>query len=243
MTNAVRALIVDDEPLARRGIRLRLERLGGFEIIGESASGRAAIADIARTAPDVVFLDVQMPGIDGFGVVEAVGVARMPATIFVTAHDQHALRAFEAHAIDYVLKPIDDRRFADAATRVRALIQSGTVQRQVVLRDGQRVLIVDPAALEVIEADGDYVRVTMNGRPFLVRQTLASMIGTLTGFMRVHRSAAVNVRRIREIVPAGDRAYRITMQSGATVQSSRSYRSEIARLAPGARKADPTALG
>jgi two-component system LytT family response regulator len=230
VTRSVRVLIVDDEPLARRGVRLRLEGIGGFEIVGESGSGREAIADIARTNPDVVFLDVQMPGIDGFGVVDAVGVGKMPATIFVTAHDQHALRAFEAHAIDYVLKPIDDRRFTDAVTRVRRLVDAGRVTRHVVLRDGQRALVVDPAELEMIEADGDYVRVRLGGRPFLVRQTLASIIPSLPGFVRVHRSAAVNARRVREVSLIGDRKYRVTMESGAVVNSSRGYRDEVARL-------------
>ena len=119
----VRVAIVDDEPLARRGIRLRLEALGGFEIVAESGNGRDAISDIQRERPDAVFLDVQMPGLDGFDVVDAIGAGRMPVTVFVTAYDTYALKAFEAHAVDYLLKPISEPRFAAAVERVRTLIQ------------------------------------------------------------------------------------------------------------------------
>jgi two-component system LytT family response regulator len=115
----IRAIIVDDEPLARRGIRARLERAGGYAVVAECGSGREAVAAIRSQAPSVVFLDVQMPGIDGFGVIEQIGADRMPVVIFVTAYDTHALRAFEAHAFDYLLKPIDDDRFAVTLDRAR----------------------------------------------------------------------------------------------------------------------------
>jgi len=115
----IRALIVDDEPLARRGIRARLERAGGYTVVAECASGREAVAAIREHAPSVVFLDVQMPGVDGFGVIDQIGADHMPVVIFVTAYDAHALRAFEAHAFDYLLKPIDDDRFATTLDRAR----------------------------------------------------------------------------------------------------------------------------
>src|SRR5688572_26868174 len=115
----IRAIIVDDEPLARRGIRARLERAGGYAVVAECGSGREAVAAIRAHAPSVVFLDVQMPGVDGFGVIEQIGADRMPVVIFVTAYDTHALRAFEAHAFDYLLKPIDDDRFAVTLDRAR----------------------------------------------------------------------------------------------------------------------------
>jgi CheY-like chemotaxis protein len=118
-----RVLIVDDEPLARRGVRARLAREEDFDVVGEAASGREAVRVIAEIAPDLVFLDVQMPGLDGFGVVEAVGPDRMPVTVFLTAYDQHALRAFDADALDYLLKPIDDERFAQALSRARRRIE------------------------------------------------------------------------------------------------------------------------
>jgi two-component system LytT family response regulator len=115
----IRAVIVDDELLARRGIRARLERTGGYTVVAECASGREAIAAIREHAPSVVFLDVQMPGVDGFGVIEEIGADHMPVVIFVTAYDTHALRAFEAHAFDYLLKPIDDDRFVATVDRAR----------------------------------------------------------------------------------------------------------------------------
>src|SRR3712207_3986626 len=118
----IRALVVDDEPLARRGICARLERAGGVEVVGECATGRDAVSAIEDLSPDLVFLDVQMPGLDGFGVVERVGAERMPPVVFVTAYDAHALRAFDVHALDYLLKPIDDERFAVAVERARRRI-------------------------------------------------------------------------------------------------------------------------
>jgi len=129
----IRAIIVDDEALARRGIRARLERTGGYTVVAECASGREAIAAIREYAPNVVFLDVQMPGIDGFGVIDEIGADEMPVVIFVTAHDTHALRAFEAHAFDYLLKPIDDDRFAATVDRARRRVvereESGVARR------------------------------------------------------------------------------------------------------------------
>ena len=129
----IRAIIVDDEALARRGIRARLERTGGYTVVAECASGREAIAAIREYAPNVVFLDVQMPGVDGFGVIDEIGADEMPVVIFVTAHDTHALRAFEAHAFDYLLKPIDDDRFAATVDRARRRVvereESGVARR------------------------------------------------------------------------------------------------------------------
>jgi two-component system, LytTR family, response regulator len=122
-SRAIRVLIVDDEALARRGVRARLAAAAGFEATGEAATGQEAVRAIAELSPDLVFLDVQMPGLDGFGVVAAVGAERMPVTVFVTAHDQHALRAFEAHALDYLLKPLDDERFTRVLERARRRIE------------------------------------------------------------------------------------------------------------------------
>src|SRR3954468_3989791 len=129
----IRAIIVDDEALARRGIRARLERTGGYTVVAECASGREAVAAIREYAPNVVFLDVQMPGVDGFGVIDEIGADEMPVVIFVTAHDTHALRAFEAHAFDYLLKPIDDDGFAVTVDRARRRVverqESGVARR------------------------------------------------------------------------------------------------------------------
>src|SRR5215211_8060937 len=234
----IRAVIVDDEPLARRGIRARLERAGGYAIVAECASGREAIAAIREHAPSVVFLDVQMPGIDGFGVIEQVGADKMPVVIFVTAYDTHALRAFEAHAFDYLLKPIDDVRFAttlerarrrvvereesEVARRLAALMQDlrpalasaesapthrpdagepAPLPNRIVIRDRDRVLFVDVGDIDWIGADGDYVRIHAAGKSHLVRDTMVAMEQRLdaTQFVRIHRSAIVNVARIREL--------------------------------------------
>ena len=228
----VRVIIVDDEPLARRGVRLHLEAIGGFEIVGEAANGRDAIERIESLRPHAVFLDVQMPGIDGFGVVDAIGVGRMPVTVFVTAYDAHALRAFEAHAIDYVLKPIDPARFADAAKRVRSLVASGSAPQRLVLRDGARVIVVEPSEIDWVEADGDYVRVYIGGRGYLVRHTIGRMEERLdpTRFQRIHRSTIVNVARVREVKPDGDRRYRVVLRDGTSLTMSRGFRERLAAL-------------
>ena len=138
----IRAIIVDNEQLARRGIRARLERGGGYNVVAECASGREAIAAIREHQPAVVFLDVQMPGIDGFGVIEEIGAEQMPVVIFVTAFDNHALRAFEAHAFDYLLKPIDDVRFATTIERARHRVvereESGVARRLAALMNDIR---------------------------------------------------------------------------------------------------------
>ena len=219
-------LIVDDEPLGRRGVRVRLARVEGVEVVCECASGHEAVAAIAEHAPDVVFLDVQMPGLDGFGVVEAVGPDAMPTTVFVTAFDRHALRAFEAQALDYLTKPIDDERFERALDRARRRVverRDGALGRRVsaalgagglpdrpappeprFLADhGGRVAVVRREDVDWVEAAGDYVRLHADGRAHLLRETMGRMEDRLGGapFVRVHRSTIVNVDRVRELRP------------------------------------------
>jgi two-component system LytT family response regulator len=164
----IRAVIIDDEPLARRGIRARLKRAGDVDVVGECASGREGVAAIRDLSPDVVFLDVQMPGVDGFGVVEQIGAERMPATVFVTAYDAHALRAFEAHALDYLLKPIDDDRFAHTMERVRRRItehrESAVARRLVALLDDFQT----PGAMRATESEDVATETLRDGR-LLVR--------------------------------------------------------------------------
>jgi two-component system, LytTR family, response regulator len=226
---AIRALIVDDEPLGRRGIRVHLETVDGYRIVGESASGREAVADIRRLRPDVVFLDVQMPGMTGFDVVDAIGVGEMPATVFVTAHDRHALRAFEAHAVDYLLKPIDPARFRSMAERLRVMVRQGSAPQRVVLRDGPRVLMLPPDDIDWIQADGDYVRVYVGGKSHLVRHTIGAMEERLDAahFARIHRSTIVNRARVREIRPEGDRSFQVALRDGTLLRMSRGYRSRL----------------
>ena len=229
MSDAIRVLIVDDEPLARRGLRLHLERATGFDVVAEAATADEAVASIERLAPQAVFLDVRMPGDDGFSVVERVGLAAMPVTVFVTAYDDHALRAFDAQAVDYVLKPIDPARFARTAERVRTLVAGKATPQRLLLRDGRSILFVEDDEIDWVEADGDYVRVHVRGRAHMVRHTLAAMEQRLerASFARIHRSAIVNVARIRELRTGRDRTAQIILRSGTVLPVSRGYRDRV----------------
>ena len=226
----MKVVIVDDEPLARRGIRARLERLGGVEVVAECASGSAAVRAIRERSPDVVFLDVQMPSLDGFDVVEEVGAENMPVTIFVTAYDTHAIRAFDASALDYLLKPIDDERFARAVDRARRrLAERGARTHRIVVRDRGRAVILEPDDIDWIAAEGDYVRIQSAGRGHLLRETMTSMEKRLdpVRFARIHRSAIVNVARVKEIRRHGDRDYLVTLRDGTRLRMSRTFRNRL----------------
>jgi len=235
----VKVIIVDDEPLARRGIRVRLERLAGVDVVAECASGGEAVRAIRTHAPDVEFLDVQMPGMDGFAVVQAVGTDAMPVTIFVTAYETHAIRAFDANALDYLLKPIDDERFARAVDRARRRLaerrgaspaESPLVDR-IVVRDRGSVLLLAHDDVDWIAAEGDYVRVHAGGRGHLVRDTMAALASRLdpARFARIHRSAIVNLSRVKEIRPHGDRDYLAVLRDGTRLKVSRTYRGRLNR--------------
>jgi two-component system LytT family response regulator len=234
----VKVIIVDDEPLARRGIRVRLERIAGVDIVAECVSGVDAVRAIRDQAPDVVFLDVHMPGMDGFAVVREIGADAMPVTIFVTAYDTHAIQAFDANALDYLLKPIDDERFARAVDRARRRLterrggaspgEPPAIDR-IVVRDRGSVLILTSDDVDWISAEGDYVRVHARGRGHLVRDTMASLESRLdpARFARVHRSAIVNLSRVKEIRPYGDRDYLAVLRDGTRLKVSRTYRSRL----------------
>jgi two-component system, LytTR family, response regulator len=240
----VRTLIVDDEPLARRGLRVRLARRPGVEVVGECASGRAAVEAIRALAPDLVLLDVQMPGLDGFAVVDAataaVGVDAMPVVVFVTAHDEHALRAFEAQALDYVLKPIAaarlDRALDRAERRVaerrerreRAADPEAPLDRFLVTRGG-RVVVVPVDVVDWIEADGDYVRLHVGRDRHLLRETMGRLEARLDPrrFVRIHRSVICNVDRIAELHPHLNREYVVVLHDGTRLKLSRSYRDRL----------------
>ena len=202
---------------------------------------------IEDAAPDVVLLDVQMPELDGFDVVEAVGVARMPVTIFVTAYDTHAIRAFEAHALVYLLKPLDDDRFAHAIERARARVaernvdaRAGTLgkaitspvapRRRIVVRERGRVLVLEHAEIDWIAAQGDYVRVHTAGRSHLFRHTMAAMEERLdpASFARIHRSTIVNVGAVREVRAHGDRHWEVVLRDHTRLKMSRRYRDRLA---------------
>lgn len=244
-----RTVIVDDEPLAREGIRARLVTLGGFDVVDECGSGRDAIVAIRSRQPDLVFLDVQMPIVDGFAVVSEIGADAMPATVFVTAYDHYALRAFDAQAIDYVLKPIDDARFARTVDNVRRRLresrESGVAQQlaslldrleraptqspasggHLVARDGARTELIPFDEIDYVIADGDYVRVFAGKRQLLLRLTMSRIEAALPAHthMRIHRSAIVHLSRVRTLEALPNAELSVVLRSGVTLRSSRSY--------------------
>jgi two-component system LytT family response regulator len=250
MHTKIRTLIVDDEPLAREGVRLHLEEHPDFEVVGECGTGEEAVQRIETEDPDVVFLDVQMPGLDGFAVLESIGAAnRLPAVVFVTAYDQFALRAFEAHALDYLLKPFESERFAKALDRVRAQLQNrnqtpmderlrsllaslGAKEshlERMVARINGKILILRVDDIDWIEAAANYVRVHIGSKQYLVRETMTNLESRLDPdkFLRIHRSIIVRKDRIKELEPLFQGDYSLVLHDGTRLTSSRGYRDRI----------------
>jgi two-component system, LytTR family, response regulator len=239
----VRALIVDDEPLARRGVVLRLKKFRDVEVVGECGDGSSAVKKILELAPDVVFLDVQMPGMDGFEVLRALPKENLPGVIFLTAYEQHALRAFEVHALDYLLKPVNDDRFADAVQRARQAGDSDSRTRMAErilqmlerkpakyvsrfpVRVGSRIQLVLTDDIEWIAAAGDYAELHSGGRCHLVRETMSSLEEKLdpAQFLRIHRSRIVRGFCIRELRSIDNREYLVKLKDGSEHRSSRTY--------------------
>jgi two-component system LytT family response regulator len=252
----MRVLIVDDEPLARRGLRRQLERLPGVEIAGECATGAEAVQAIGAERPDLVLLDVQMPGLSGFDVIERVGTTRMPPVVFVTAYDQYAVRAFEVSALDYLLKPVDPDRLRDAVDRAadRARTGSGAAlvarleqllarlervspdaspgapssTERLAVDEGGRIAFVERGAIDWVEAAGNYVRVHEGSRTYVQRTTMRAMMSLLgAGFVRIRRSALVNVQAIRALEPYGKGSWVVRLRSGERLISSRHFAAEL----------------
>jgi two-component system, LytTR family, response regulator len=231
----IRALIVDDEPLAREAIRDLVAAEGGFDIAGECASGEDAVVAIAKLRPDVVFLDVQMPAMGGFGVVEAVGAERMPLTVFVTAYDQYALKAFEAQALDYVLKPFDEERFRRVLQRVRRQLSHGAkpeAAERLAIKCAGRTVFLRPEEIRCFEASGNHVKVRTAAESYLLRETIKSLAARLDPdrFVRIHRSTIVNANHVREIRPWYTGEYVVVMNGGQELTLSRGYRASLPRL-------------
>jgi len=243
----LRAIIVDDEPPARQTLRLLLAR-EGIEIAAECAHGQEAIDAIAAETPDVLLLDVQMPGIDGFDVLRAIGPVAVPALVFVTAYDRYALRAFETHALDYLLKPFSDERFAEVMARVRERLRekqlADTGRRltallaarrpsvdatQVIVREGNRTLVIPADDIVWIEAEDYYVRVHTRDKRTLVRLSLKSLAESLDAdrFLRVHRSAIVNLSHVRSMQPLTSGDQRLVLSDGTELRVSRRYRAVL----------------
>ncbi len=232
----IRALVVDDEPLARLRLRRLLERAGGI-VVEECDGGGPAAARLSGAAPDVVFLDVQMPETDGFAVVDRVGAARMPLTIFVTAYDRYALRAFDACALDYLLKPFDEDRFARTLARIRERLDERRTQRpaapeppaRFVVRDAGVVRLVLAADIDWIRAAGNYVELALGGLVLLHREPLKAVERRLAadGFRRIHRSVIVNLQRVRAIRSRGHGDAEILTDRGVVLPLSRRYRPNL----------------
>ena len=249
---SLRVLIVDDEPLARQSIRRHLQPHTDIEVIGECGNGRAAVEAILAQRPDLVFLDVQMPEMDGFQVIERVGAARMPEVIFATAWDRYALQAFDASAVDYLLKPFRKERFDRALERARRRIAQGAgenlperllaaltartsyLERIPVVESG-RIIFVSADDIEWIESAGNYVRVHTGKRSYEIRETLSHLEGKLDPkhFVRVHRSTIVNARRVREVHPWFHGYHLVLLESGQKIRMSRYQHDGAKRLGLG----------
>jgi two-component system, LytTR family, response regulator len=245
----IRALIVDDEPLVRRSMRRLLKDTADVDVVGECGDGESAVAAIREHAPDLVFLDVQMPEMSGLDVVRSVGLDAMPVTVFVTAYDAYAVAAFDANAIDYVLKPFGKERFARAVGRAKERIagrlNSADVrlalaavervrateyaERMTAVHDG-RLLLIDVDAVAWIGADGNYVQVHAGDRTYEIRDTLSHLETTLNPrhFVRIHRSTIVNIRRIKEIQPWFRGHHVVILETGEQLRMSR-YQREAGR--------------
>jgi len=248
----LRVLIVDDEPLARGHLRSLLEVREDVTVMGECGDGATAVRRILDEAPDLVLLDVQMPELDGLAVVRHLGPSRMPATIFVTAYDQHAIAAFEVHALDYILKPVNRARFTKAMDRVVELLRekektgqhaaltrlveemaSGdrTAVERITVKAGDRMLYVKVADIDWIEAADDVVKLHIGKQVLEHRVTLSQLEQRLPKkFARIHRSTIVNVDRIREFQAWFQGDWLVILTDGTKLQSGKSYRSRIREM-------------
>ncbi|MEZ5921483.1 MAG: LytTR family DNA-binding domain-containing protein [Parvularculaceae bacterium] len=265
----ITVMLVDDEPLAIRGLKLRLEAFPEIEIIGECANGREAVKDIKAKSPDLVFLDIQMPGLDGFGVVRALIGAPAPLIVFVTAYDKYAIDAFEANALDYLVKPVDEERLKDAIHRAREaiktraaasresrlvellaslseedrdqikeLIQDPTwtskerYSERLSFKDGTKVVMLNADDIDWIDAAGDYMCIHAAGKTHIIRETMKTLQQRLdpARFQRIHRSAIVNVKKVKELHPHSNGEYFVILENGSELKLSRSYKEVVARF-------------
>lgn len=231
----VRVVIVDDEPLARRGIRQLLAPYPDVTVVAECRDGHEALRVLAAEQPDLVFLDVQMPGLDGMGVTRIHGVERMPVIVFVTAHEEFAVRAFEAQALDYLVKPLSEARFRTTMTRVLDRLRArGGTRIAVPTSDGE--LLLDDGEIDWIEAQDDHAAIHAGAERYRVRQSLVAFESQLdpTRFARVHRSAIVRLDRVRELRTAdAGREAMVLLRDGTTLPVSRRRLAHIrSRLRP-----------
>lgn len=265
----IRVMLVDDEPLALRGLKLRLSAFPEIEIVAECANGREAVKEIRAKEPDLVFLDIQMPGLDGFGVVRALIGGPAPLIVFVTAYDKYAIDAFEANALDYIVKPVEEERLKDAVHRAREAMKSKAAasresrliellaslsdddrdrikelindgdwsekQRyteRLSFKDGSKVVVLAADDIEWIDAAGDYMCIHAGGKTHIIRETMKALQQRLdpARFQRVHRSAIVNVDKVKELHPHANGEYFLILEGGQELKLSRSYKEVVARF-------------
>ena len=252
-TTKIRTVIVDDEELARDRIQTLLEQQPDVEVVGVCTDGPSAVETIDRTQPDLVFLDVQMPGMDGFEVVENLERTKLPAVVFVTAHDAHALKAFEIHALDFLLKPFDQTRFEKALERARGQLSQtkGTTvldsrlvtlleelheerkySERLIVKSSGRVFFVRTEEIDWVEASGNYVKIHTKSDAHLLRESMKNMEAKLDPktFVRIHRSAIVNIDHIKELEPWFHGEYIVIMRDGTRLTASRVFSDRLSAL-------------
>ncbi|QOY90119.1 LytR/AlgR family response regulator transcription factor [Paludibaculum fermentans] len=247
------ALLVDDEPLAREGLRMLLAEDPEISEVLEAKNGREAVEIIRRAKPDLVFLDVQMPEVDGFGVIHEIGVESMPAVVFVTAHDVYAIQAFDINAVDYLLKPVTRERFVKSLARAKEHLRArpaGEASRQILslletiaaptrtvkrlaVRTAGKTVFVEVEDIDWFEAAENYVQLHAGRAEHLLHVTMNTLEKSLDPelFLRIHRSIIVNVRRIKELQPVTHGEYVITLSNGVRLQSGRMYTERVKTLA------------
>lgn len=251
----IRTVIIDDEPAARRGVRLLLAQDSNVEVVGEAAGGAEAVDLITREKPTLAFLDVQMPDFDGFKVLARVGVGQAPVIVFATAYDEHALKAFEVNAVDYLLKPYDDARFSSALQRAKEAVRrrqsEGTDARlnrllqylennvpaaetndRILVKSSGEIFFLKAEEIDWIEAEGDYMKFHVSGKTHLMRDTMARLEARLDPkkFIRIHRSTIVNADRMRKLSPSFAGEYAVVLQDGTKLKLSRGYHERIAAI-------------
>jgi len=252
-TTKIRTVIVDDEELARDRIQTLLEQQSDVEIVGVCTDGPSAVETIDRTQPDLVFLDVQMPGMNGFEVVDNLERTKLPAVVFVTAHDAHALKAFEIHALDFLLKPFDQTRFEKALERARGQLNQskGTTildsrlvslleelheerkySERLIVKSSGRVFFVRTEEIDWVEASGNYVKIHTKSDAHLLRESMKNMEAKLDPktFVRIHRSAIVNIDHIKELEPWFHGEYIVIMRDGTRLTASRVFSDRLSAL-------------
>ena len=240
MVDALRVLIVDDEPLARDAVRLCLDPLPGFEVVGEVSGGEEAVDAIREGRPDIVFLDVRMPEVDGFEVLRRVGRREDLAVVFVTAFGDHAVQAFESDAVDYVVKPFSDDRLIRSARRAARRLAVPPASRgadepsleyaaRFTIRTRRRIYFVPSTTIGFVTSSGNYVTLHAGGREHLLRMTMVEMERRLdpSVFARVHRSTIVNLNRVVEVRPLPSGDYEVVLTTGTILRMSRRYRERV----------------